>query len=91
MPNRRINIVGQLNMALIHLYAVLKLLVHPTLIAKLFTMGVVRDQTIIYAHYQLQTTTIQVAPVVFIKKMFPNHAFQTCFFCHNILTPSFDQ
>ena len=77
MPNRRINIVGQLNMALIHLYAVLKLLVHQTLIAKLFTMADVRDQTFIYAHYQLQTTTIQVAPVVFIKKMFPNHAFQT--------------
>ena len=49
-------------------------------------MGVVRDQTIIYAHYQLQTITIQVAPVAFIKKMFPNHAFQISFLFNHLIT-----
>ena len=78
MPNRRTNIVGQRNMALIRLLAVLKLLVHRTLIVKLFTTTHVQDPPIIYAHYQLQTPTIQVVSVAYIKKILPNHSLKHC-------------
>ena len=73
MTNRRTNIVGHRNMAVILLLVVLKLLVHQTPIVKLYTTTDVQDQPIICAHYLLQTPTIQVDPVAYTKKMMPNH------------------